>query len=252
MLFTAIKDLHSLRKISVLRSTFKTPSKAKPSCQSNCATWSLYALPYCCTKAYIEVLDYTHIKMAIHETWPASQSNHGLLSIWSSASCKQAAQIPPVWWLSSWSRAGTAPHLLASRALISSINPLPPKGRGPFPRPPSVLDEAEPPPPPLELEESSPFRVHKKTADVPTEWDLTSWNQQSSCARKTQLHKEWHGLAEHPAMLFSSWIKPTPNALTLAVNLEQRLEPGTGMGKRNQSYIYPWDFPKFGSSKCSC
>lgn len=45
MLFTAIKDLHSLRKISVLRSTFKTPSKAKPSCQSNCATWSLYALP---------------------------------------------------------------------------------------------------------------------------------------------------------------------------------------------------------------
>lgn len=47
--------------------------------------------------------------------------------------------------------------LLASRALISSINPLPPKGRGPFPRPPSVLDEAEPPPPPaLELEESSP------------------------------------------------------------------------------------------------
>lgn len=46
--------------------------------------------------------------------------------------------------------------LLASRALISSISPLPPKGSGPFPRPLSVLDEAEPPPPPLELEESSP------------------------------------------------------------------------------------------------
>lgn len=36
--------------------------------------------------------------------------------------------------------------LLASRALISSIKPLPPKGRGPFPRPVSVLDEAELPP----------------------------------------------------------------------------------------------------------
>lgn len=45
--------------------------------------------------------------------------------------------------------------LLASRALISSIKPLPPRGSGPFPRPPSVLDGAEPPPP-LELEESSP------------------------------------------------------------------------------------------------
>lgn len=33
--------------------------------------------------------------------------------------------------------------LLASRALISSIKPLPPKGRGPFPRPVSVLDEVE-------------------------------------------------------------------------------------------------------------
>lgn len=33
--------------------------------------------------------------------------------------------------------------LLASRALISSIKPLPPKGSGPFPRPVSVLDETE-------------------------------------------------------------------------------------------------------------
>lgn len=207
MLFTAIKDLYSLigrsLKISVLRSTFKIPSKTKLSCQSNCAIWSLHVLPYCCTKAYTEVLDYTQIKMAIHETWSASQSNHGPLSIWSSASCEQAPQIPPVWWLSSWSRAGTAPHLLASRALISSINPLPPKGRGPFPRPPSALEEAEPPPPPLELEESSPFRVHKKTADVPKEWELTSRNQQSLHARKTQLHKERDELAAHPLMLFS-------------------------------------------------
>lgn len=31
--------------------------------------------------------------------------------------------------------------LLASRALISSIKPLPPRGRGPFPRPASALDE---------------------------------------------------------------------------------------------------------------
>lgn len=38
--------------------------------------------------------------------------------------------------------------LLASRALISSINPLPPKGRGPFPRPVSDLDEAGFTPPP--------------------------------------------------------------------------------------------------------
>lgn len=33
--------------------------------------------------------------------------------------------------------------LLASRALISSIKPLPPRGRGPLPRPASVLDEAK-------------------------------------------------------------------------------------------------------------
>lgn len=33
--------------------------------------------------------------------------------------------------------------LLASRALISSIKPLPPRGRGPFPRPASALDEAK-------------------------------------------------------------------------------------------------------------
>lgn len=63
---------------------------------------------------------------------------------------------------SSYSTA-TATYLLASRALISSIKPLPPRGSGPFPRPPSVLDGAEPPPP-LELEESSPFAIHKSNS----------------------------------------------------------------------------------------
>lgn len=45
-------------------------------------------------------------------------------------------------------------YLLASRALISSIKPLPPSGSGPFPRPVSVLGEAELAPP-LVLGESS-------------------------------------------------------------------------------------------------
>lgn len=47
--------------------------------------------------------------------------------------------------------------LLASRALISSIKPLPPRGRGPFPRPESALEEAEFTPvfPPLGKEASS-------------------------------------------------------------------------------------------------
>lgn len=107
-------------------------------------------------------------KNAIHKTLSTSQSNHmsNLMFIWSLASCKQAPKILPLWWLSIWSTAETAPYLLASRALISSISPLPPKGSGPFPRPLSVLDEAEPPPPPLELEESSPCIIHEVTADV--------------------------------------------------------------------------------------
>lgn len=47
--------------------------------------------------------------------------------------------------------------LLARRALISSIKPPPPKGRGPFPRPVSVFSEAEftPTLPPLGKEASS-------------------------------------------------------------------------------------------------
>lgn len=48
--------------------------------------------------------------------------------------------------------------LLASRALISSIKPLPPRGRGPFPRLESALEEAEFTPavlPPLGKEASS-------------------------------------------------------------------------------------------------
>lgn len=48
--------------------------------------------------------------------------------------------------------------LLASKALISSIKPLPPRGRGPLPRPESVLEEAEFTPiefPPLGKEASS-------------------------------------------------------------------------------------------------